>query len=126
MKLSLATIILLTPLLFGGAYGPDPNEPIFKEYQFPSHSGLTHLCRQRVYGSGVEITWDAFASEARPSGLINYYRRKLGNAGFTREGEGGTWRLPANAARPQRVLEILPAGADAPYKSCEKSPPAKT
>jgi hypothetical protein len=124
MKLSLAIIILLAAL--SGSIGTDSSWPIFKEYQFPSHRGLTHLCRQRVSGSGAEITWDAFASEAKPSSLIDYYRRKLGDAGFTKEGEGGNWRLPANAARPQRILEVMPAGADAPYKHCEKSPPANT
>jgi hypothetical protein len=128
MKLSLAILISLASLVSSSTYNSDPNEQIFKDYGFPSHSGLTRLCGERVYSStsGHEIVWDAFASEDKPSDLIDYYRRKLGDAGFTKEGESGIWRLPAKAAHPKRVLEILPAGADAPYKSCEKLPPAKT
>lgn len=79
----------------------EPPESIFQSYRFPGHPNLTHLCGERVYGtSGEEINWDAFASPARPSKLVAYYRRKLGDAGFTGEGEGGTWRLPADAPRP--------------------------
>ena len=126
MKLSLAILISLASLAFGSIYSSDSNEQIFKGYGFPVHNGLTHLCGERVYDSGVEITWEAFASPARPSELIAYYRRKLGDAGFTEEGSKGLWRLPASAPRPQRFLEIMPAGADAPYKSCDKSPPANT
>lgn len=40
----------------------DSNDSIFQSYEFPSHPHLTHLCQQRVNGSGHEITWDAFAS----------------------------------------------------------------
>src|ERR1041384_4389808 len=83
----------------------DSPESVFRFYEFPGHPNVTHLCRERVYGvSGEEITWDAFASPVRPSKLVAYYRRKLGDAGFTREGAGGSWGLPADAARPERVL----------------------
>jgi hypothetical protein len=103
---------------------PDANDSIFKSYGFPSHPDLTHLCRKRVYGSGREITWDAFASSAKPSELVDYYLQKLGEAGFTREGEGGTWRLPAGAPRPNRVLSITAVGTQNPSRDCEKSPPS--
>ena len=33
----------------------DSNDSIFKSYQFPGHANLTHLCQQRVYGSGHEL-----------------------------------------------------------------------
>jgi hypothetical protein len=103
------------------------HESIFQFYQFPSHPNLTHLCRERVYSSsGHEITWDAFASSARPSKLVAYYRRKLGDAGFTREGEGGSWRLPADAPRPERVLEVSSVGTNNPSRHCEKRPPANS
>jgi hypothetical protein len=111
------------------AAGDDSNshESIFRFYQFPSHPDLTHLCRERVYSSsGHEITWDAFASTARPSKLVAYYRRKLGDAGFTREGAGGRWRLPADAPRPERVLEVSGVRTDNPSRSCEKRPPANS
>ena len=107
--------------------GSNSTQEIFRFYQFPSHPKLTHLCQQRVRGSsGEEITWDAFASPARPSQLVAYYRRKLGDAGFTREGAGGMWRLPAAAPRPERVLEVSGVGADNPASQCEKRPPANS
>ena len=99
------------------------NDSIFRSYDFPSHPHLTHLCQQRVYGSGHEITWDAFASPAKPSKLVDYYRQKLGDAGLTRDGEGGSWGLPADAPRPKRVLHIKAVGSDNPSRACEKSPP---
>ena len=104
---------------------PDSPESVFRFYRFPGHPRLTHLCRERVYSTtGHEITWDAFASPVRPSKLVAYYRRKLGDAGFTREGAGGSWSLPADAPRPERVLEVSGVGADNPSRQCEKKPPA--
>ena len=107
--LLIATIISVIGLIGHGSQqaGSDSsksNDSILRSYEFPSHPDLTHLCQQRVYESGHEITWDAFASSARPSQLVDYYHRKLGDAGFTREGKGGFWRRPADAPRPQRVL----------------------
>jgi len=101
----------------------DTNDSIFQSYGFPSHPNLTHLCSQRVYGSGKEISWDAFASYSRPSKLVDYYTRKIGHAGLTKDGKGGVWRLPADAPRPGRVLEIVPVGKDNPSSACRKSPP---
>ena len=126
-------LVLLTVISVIGVIGPGPqqaagnnsnsNESIFRSYEFPGYSRVTHLCHQRVYGSGHEITWDAFASSAKPSKLLDYYHQKLGDAGFTREGEGGSWRLPADAPRPQRVLDIKPIGTNNPSHGCEKKPP---
>lgn len=129
--LILATIISVIGLSDHGSQqtvrnSSDSNESIFQSYEFPSHPNLTHLCQQRVYGSGHEITWDAFASSANPSQLVAYYRRKLGDAGFTREGRGGFWRRPADTPRPQRVLDIKAIGTDNPSRDCEKKPPAKS
>lgn len=102
---------------------PDPNDSIFKAYGFPSHPGLTHLCRKRVYGSGSEITWDAFAATVETSEMVDYYLRKLGKTGFTSEAKGGTWRLPADD-HPKRVLNIMPLGTDNPSRECEEHPPS--
>ncbi len=127
-------LILVTSFLLIGFIGgcskqstagsSDSNDSIFKSYDFPSHPNLTYLCQKRVYGSGREITWDAFASSAKPSELVDYYRQKLGEAGFTKQGEGGTWRLPADAPRPNRVLDIMAVGTHNPSEDCEKSPPS--
>lgn len=103
---------------------PDANDSLFKSYGFPSHHGLTHLCQKRVYGSGSEITWDAFASTTEPSEIVDYYLRKLGKAGFTSEGKGGTWRVPADDPHPKRILNILAVGTDNPSRECEAHPPA--
>ena len=99
---SLAVLIAFLAIGFAGncsarsdSLKPDANGSIFKSYGFPSHRDLTHLCQKRVYASGSEITWDAFVSKAQPSEVVEYYLRKLGKAGFTREAKGGTWRLPA-------------------------------
>jgi len=133
MRLLILFLIISTV----GAAGHDPrrasgqhrksHESVFRFYQFPSHPNLTHLCQQRVYsGAGHAITWDAFASSARPSRLVAYYRRKLGNAGFIREGEGGRWSLPADAPHPERILEVSGVGTDNPSSQCEKRPPANS
>lgn len=129
--LILATIISAVGLFGHGPQqaaggSPKSNDSIFRSYEFPSHPKLTHLCQKRVYGSGHEITWDAFASSAGPSRLVDYYRRKLGDAGFTREGKGGFWRRPADAPSPQRVLSIKAIGTDNPSDDCEKKPPANS
>lgn len=128
-------LILFTIISVMGLAGHDPrraagqnsNSPasIFRSYQFPGHPNVTHLCQQRVYSAaGHAITWDAFASPARPSQLVAYYRRKLGNAGFAREGAGGRWSLPADAPSPERILEVSGVGEDGPASECEKRPPA--
>jgi len=106
---------------------PSSNESVFEFYKFPGHPNLTHLCQERVYSqSGHEITWDAFASPVGPSKLLAYYRRKLGDAGFTREGAGGRWSLPADAPQPERILEVAGVKSDNPSRNCEKRPPANS
>jgi hypothetical protein len=129
--LIIATIISIIGLIGRGSEqaagdSSTSNDSIFQSYEFPSHPKLTHLCQRRVYGSGHEITWDAFASSAKPSQLVDYYHRKLGDAGFTGEGKGGFWRRPADAPRPQRVLDIKAIGTDNPSGDCEKKPPANS
>jgi len=131
MKVLLFLTALLFVVGFVGNYStqsaedkPDANDSIFKSYGFPSHPGLTHLCQKRVYGSGSEITWDAFASTAEPAEIVDYYLRKLRKTGFTSEGKGGTWRLPADDPQPKRVLNIMAAGTDNPSRECEEHPPS--
>lgn len=123
------TAVLILGLLagcFAGARSTDSNDGVFASYNFPAPDDVTHLCGQNVLGSGREIKWDAFASADEPAALVEYYRRKLGDAGFTKEGEGGAWRLPTDAARPQRILHVMPTGAESPARSCEKKLPANS
>lgn len=129
-------LILVTSILAIGAIGDcsqqargddsDPNDSIFEFYEFPTYPQLTHLCQQRVYGTRHEITWDAFATSAKPSALVTYYRQKLGDAGFTRDGKGGFWRRPADAPRPQRVLDIKAIGTKNPSSDCKNTAPANS
>jgi len=105
----------------------DAIEAIFHKYDFPTFPDLTHLCQQRVYMAGKgtrHITWDAFASEAAPSIIVEYYRECLGKDGFSPETHGGTWRFPEE--KPERVLSIMPVQADGPYRSCDRKPPEST
>jgi hypothetical protein len=105
----------------------DPSDLIFQAYDFPSYPNLEHLCKQRDDGvSGQHMTWDAFASESLLDSVVNYYRENLGNAGFTKEEDGGTWRFPTGVSQPERVLTIMPVGAIHSYCSCDKKPSANS
>jgi len=101
----------------------DSNDTIFETYKFPSYPNLTHLCQQRVYPTRQDfhLTWDAFASESEPSAIVDYYLQNLGEAGFSEEKDGGTWRLPINTSNPNRLLIIQHAEADGPHLSCKKN-----
>lgn len=110
------------------AAGDDPNPPgsASRFYQPPGRPNLTHSCRGRVYSpSGHGTTCDAFAPPAKPSKVVAYCRRELGDGGFAREGEGGRRSLPAEAPRPGRVLEVSGVGTDDPSRQCEKRPAAE-
>lgn len=135
MELSLA-LILTTTLLFGLGYAgnlpkdvddpkPSFNDSIFKTYHFPSYPNLTHLGQQRVYPfrQNYHMTWDAFASESLPSVLVDYYLQKLGETGFTKEKDGGTFQFPTDSPNPERLLIISPIEAGGPHTSLEKKPP---
>lgn len=127
--LTLAAIAVVIVLAGIGCQLPasgnsETSDAIFRFHDFPAYPRLTHLCRERVYGSGLEIHWDAFASPAGPSELVDYYRQKLGDAGFKREGEGGTWRRPADAPNPRALMNIMAVGTDNPSRNCGKKPPS--
>jgi len=103
----------------------DPDS-IAEFYGFPLYPDAEHLCQKRVYVSGripEHLTWDAFASESPPSTIVEHYLLKLGDGGFSRKNEGGTWRLPPGAERPAKVLDIYPVGQPGPHEGCEKKPP---
>lgn len=98
---------------------------IFDAYGFPAHMSVVHLCRQRVYPQGGRhLTWDAFASTLDPATLIAHYQKRLGDAGFSAENGGGSWKLPAGAVTPTRTLTVFPPSAQGPFRSCEKKPDA--
>lgn len=87
---------------------------------FPFYPHLTHLCQQRVYlhGKGSRhLTWDAFFSKSLPSELLDYYHKKLGDEGFTKENDGGSW------VQPDEVLTVMSIDTDGPYRNCKKSLP---
>jgi hypothetical protein len=123
---AIVSVIVLIGIGYQQPAAGDSNatDSIFRFHEFPGYPRLTHLCQERVYGSGLEIHWDAFASPASPSELVDYYRQKLGDAGFTREGEGGTWGRPADAPSPRALISIMAIGTDNPSRNCEKKPPS--
>jgi len=95
---------------------------IFQSYKFPSYSQATHLCGKNVSANVAEIRWDAFSSNDPVEQVISFYEGKLGKEGFKREGDKGEWKFPVNSDKPERIIEIMPVGAKAPYQGCEKSP----
>ena len=125
-KIPRACFLIATFFILGCLTMSKNHESIAEFYAFPLYPGLTHLCRKRVYVSGTvpgHLTWDAFASEPSPSTIMEHYLLNLGDGGFNRENEEGTWRLPAGAERPSRVLDIYPVGQPGPHEECEKKPP---
>jgi len=88
----------------------DPNEQLFKSYDFPSHDGLTFLCQRQSKGAGCDFTVEVLLSASSPSELLADYREKLGDARFskTQNGEGGVWRHRSLGTR----IHILPIGTE--------------
>lgn len=102
-------------------------DTIAEFYGFPLYPDAKHLCQKRVYVSGSapgHLTWDAFVSDSSPSTIIEHFLLKLGEGGFSRESEKGTWRLPAGAECPSRVLDIFPVGKPGPHMECNRTLPA--
>jgi hypothetical protein len=106
-----------------GGYGA--TVAIFDGYGFPAHPRVEHLCARRVYQpGGRHLTWDAFASNDEPRNLVAHFKSRLGDRGFSVQGDGGIWRLPAGAPTPSRTLTILRAGVLGPQDDCAKKPAA--
>jgi hypothetical protein len=98
------------------------DDSVFAEYNFPAYPATTHQCQQQVYGQdGEHLTLDALTTHDPPGTVRDYYREQLGETGYARDGDGGTWRLPPE--QPKRVLKILPAHAGEPFPQCEKTMP---
>jgi hypothetical protein len=96
---------------------------IFDGYGFPAHPRVEHLCARRVYqAGGRHLTWDAFASNDEPQNLVAHFKFRLGDKGFSAQGGGGVWRLPAGAPTPARTLTVLSTGQLGPHDDCQKKP----
>jgi len=96
-------------------------EGVFRNYDFPVFESASHLCRQHVYGSSGEITWDALATSAQPDQVASFYLERLGTKAMTKDASGWTWRFPAGSPEPERALSIHPLIADGPWKQCKNS-----
>jgi len=130
MKALMFVGLLLAAGLFGSCAKGDPNEQIFKSYDFPGHAGLIHLCqKQHQQGESNHpgyrsYAWDVFISASTPSELIADYREKLKGESFakTEDGAGGMFfKREAN-------LYIFPIDTDGLYGNlditCGQTPPA--
>lgn len=130
MKALMFIVLLVAAGLVGSCAKSDPNEQIFKSYNFPGHAGLTHLC-QKQHQQGEpnrpgysSYAWDVFISASAPSELIADYREKLKGESFakTEDGVGGMF------FRREASLYIFPVGADRLYGNlditCGQTPPA--
>jgi hypothetical protein len=104
------------------------SESIMLSYGLPFLSGVTHLCQERVYADRQDanrhITWDAFSSSLEPSQVVDFFRRELGNAGFSPNGGGGTWRFPVGSESPNRVLTVLSVEEKGPHSKCKEQIPS--
>jgi hypothetical protein len=121
-------IVLVAVLFVLGCSKVSENpESIAESYGLPAYPHSEHLCGKRVYVSGSvprHLTWDAFVSDSPPSRVIEHFVLELGEEGFSGGREVGTWRFPANAEVPSRVLDIFPVGQHGPHMECERAIPA--
>ena len=98
---------------------------------FPLVPGLRHICGRHLTGvSGqpsrrTEITWQAFATDASVGEIVAQYRRKLGEAGMKGDEHGATWRFPAGATMPKRLLEVSTSTKAGPWRDCDRALLAK-
>jgi hypothetical protein len=104
------------------------SESIMLSYGFPVLPGLTCLCQERVYpdreDANRHITWDALSSPLEPGEVVKFFRRELGDTGFSARGDGGTWRFPVGAKSPDRVLTVLTVNEEGPHSNCKEHIPA--
>lgn len=105
------------------ASGPEANLKIFDGYGFPVYSPLEHLCgRREIRPGGGNLTWDAFTSGDPPAALVQHYKQRLSERGFTSDGDGGAWLLPPGSAAPDRKLSIYRASHPGLHTACDKQP----
>ena len=60
-------------------------EAVFRNYDFPVFESASHLCRQHVYGSSGEITWDALTTPCRASAVSRTARSALPRPAILRD-----------------------------------------
>jgi hypothetical protein len=95
---------------------------LFDDYGFPALAAVEHLCGRRDYPpGGGELTWDAFASDTPPAELVERYKKRIGETGFQRRGQGAIWTVPAGAPLP-RTLEVLSLEAQGRHRACAAKP----
>ena len=123
MKLLTLVSIMSVACALSSYSGPDKKaDDVFRSYNFPSYDQATHLCGKNVLANVAEIRWDAFSSRRSVKEVSTSYEEKLGKEGFQREGDTRRWKFPINSDKPERIIEIMPAGARGPYQECGESP----
>jgi len=104
------------------ASGPRAVRAVFDGYGFPMVAYFEPLCANRVGHGDDIVTWDAFVSELSPGELVAAFKKRLGEAGFSANGEGGNWRLPAGSPSPTRSLVVTAPTEHGPHDACANKP----
>ena len=99
-------------------------DKVFRSHGFPRFESARHLCQERVYGSGAEISWDVLTTSVQPDQLAAFYTEHLGVKALTKDVDGWTWRLTSGSPQPDHVLSIHPITAEGPWKQCKQSIPS--
>jgi hypothetical protein len=98
----------------------------FREHGFPLFPSARYLCEQRVYGAGVEISWDALTTTEAPNELAAFYTERLGPEALKQDADGWTWRLPVGSSPPDRVLSVNAVTNEGPWTECDEVVPSDT
>jgi hypothetical protein len=89
---------------------------------FAPYPGAHKLCDQHVTGSGLEISWQSYATEDAVERVVAFYEKDQKAKATT--GDAGEKTLHA-PARDDDVISIIAAERADKLPHCETAPPAK-
>lgn len=110
---------------------------VFQDYRIPGYPDTIRICGQHIYytPSKEYFAWEAFICFVPPAQVVEYYREKLGEEGFTPTEEGGTWCLKETVEKageeaepPQivRMVQVIPVHEHGLPDLCFVPPQAQT
>src|SRR5262245_34840203 len=121
----LGAILFAWTLICCGIFAQNAGVDTEGTYGFPLAPGLKQVGGGQVMGTGLqtrtEITWKAFATDRSVEDVVAYYRSKLGDEGMKGDAHGATWRFPAGATHPERVLEVAASTKDGPWRDGDRA-----